>query len=128
MCKLIKKNSFNYSLLCINFYVYFTRNLKNTSLLVLQSVYCIGNRRGIANCKINMKKFKFNLLIMDVFLIIVVQQCYELKTTSRFLVSNCTEKKVDSMLSCAAIGRVAKCVTYLFNVDEYLCLWNCNFF
>lgn len=51
-----------------------------------------------------------------------------IKTTSRFLVSNCTEKKVDSMLSCTAIGRVAKCVTYLFNVDEYLCLWNCNFF
>lgn len=65
---------------------------------------------------------------MDAFLIIVAQQWYELKSTSGFTVSNCSEQQVNSLLSCAAIGRAAKCVTYYFNVDEYLCLWNCKFF
>lgn len=63
---------------------------------------------------------------MDFFLIIVAQQWYELKHSSGGTVSNCSKQQVDSMLSCAAIGRA--CVTYFFKVDDYLCLWDCKFF
>ncbi|XP_052681078.1 fucolectin-7-like [Crassostrea angulata] len=75
-----------------------------------------------------MNNLKFILLMIDIFVLIVATQWYELKSTTGFTVSNCTEQQVDSMLSCAAIGRAAKCVTYYFNVYEYLCSWNCKFF
>ncbi|XP_052680823.1 uncharacterized protein LOC128161552 [Crassostrea angulata] len=78
--------------------------------------------------KARMNNWKYILLMIDIFFTIVAQPWYKLKSTSGFTVSNCTEQKVDSMLSCAAIGRAAKCVTYYFNVDEYVCLWNCKFF
>lgn len=66
--------------------------------------------------------------MIDIFVLMVATQWYELKSTTGFTVSNCTEQHVDSMLSCAAIWRAAKCVTYYFNVHEYLCSWNFKFF
>lgn len=77
-----------------------------------------------------MSNLKLIILMMNAVLRVVAQQwyMYELVKTFGFTVSNCTEQKVDSILSCAAIGRVAKAPTYVFIVDKNLCLWDCKSF
>lgn len=39
----------------------------------------------------------------------------------------CNEKYVDSLLLCIVFGREVNGVIFFFNVDIYICQWNCIF-
>lgn len=60
-----------------------------------------------------MKHFKIILLMMDILMSNLAQEWYEMRTKPPFVVANCTERYVDSVLLCAAIGREAKDVTVI---------------
>lgn len=57
----------------------------------------------------------------------MAQEWYAMRTKPPFVVANCTERYVDSVLLCAAIGREAKDVTFFLNGDNNHCRWSCTF-
>lgn len=76
---------------------------------------------------LNMTFLKIILIIMGMFRNNMAQQVYEVRTHYPLYISNCTEQHVDSLLLCAAFGRLTKDATFFFNTSYNHCRWNCTF-
>lgn len=76
---------------------------------------------------LNMTFLKIILIIMGMFRNNMAQQVYKVRTHYPLYISNCTEQHVDSLLLCAAFGRLTKDATFFFNTDYNQCRWNCTF-
>lgn len=65
-------------------------------------------------------------LIIGMLKLNMAQHWYEIRTTYPMFISSCSEKYVDGLLLCAALGREAKIVTFFLNSNNH-CRWNCTF-
>lgn len=71
--------------------------------------------------------FKTNFLLICLLVNNMAQQWYRMRTTYPDFLAICTEQKVASFLSCAALGRETNDVTFFFEADKNHCRWNDTF-
>eukprot|EP00105_Crassostrea_gigas_P034410 XP_019918558.1 PREDICTED: uncharacterized protein LOC105317741 [Crassostrea gigas] len=70
---------------------------------------------------------KTNFLLICLLVNNMAQQWYRMRTTYPDFLAICTEQKVASFLSCAALGRETNDATFFFEADKNHCRWNCTF-
>lgn len=67
------------------------------------------------------------LLFMYLSISTTVSQWYGLRHGSHFTPIRCKERRVYSLLQCAALGRQSKDVRFFINIENKYCRWNCTF-
>lgn len=67
------------------------------------------------------------LLFMYLSISTAVSQWYGLRHASHFTPIRCKERRVYSLLQCAALGRESKDVRFFFNIENKYCRWNCTY-